>query len=382
MSDSTDRGVAPSPPEVDDGVASALGASLAAVTLAATAVPVRTGAGGEVVVAASALALAAVGAFLARRHALLERRVGAAVAALATVSILLLSTYALNQGVTAGVAVPLLGTVPFLLLAVLAAGGAVAAAAADYGGVSGAGIYRRAVATTKFSAVGLVGFLAVQIWMGVLLVFVFLFASGVGSIDDLARTDLTILSQAGTVLGVGCVAAAYLAWSDRGWDFLDLRVPTLRDLGYVVGGFLALFGVLIGLSALMTATGTESSPHSIAEQAEGSPEILLVLIPAAILVIGPFEELLYRNIIQKSMYDYFSRPGAVVAASVPFALAHVSAYGSGTVGQSLVSLGIVLALSLLLGALYERTENLLVPAFVHGLYNAVTFLTLYFELTG
>ena len=35
-----------------------------------------------------------------------------------------------------------------------------------------------------------------------------------------------------------------------------------------------------------------------------------------------------------------------------------------------------------LGALYEHTGNLVVPAVAHGVYNAVTFGVEYLELTG
>jgi membrane protease YdiL (CAAX protease family) len=42
----------------------------------------------------------------------------------------------------------------------------------------------------------------------------------------------------------------------------------------------------------------------------------------------------------------------------------------------------VTVLSLVLGWVYYRTENLLVPIFVHGAFNAIQFAGLYVRLTG
>jgi len=127
----------------------------------------------------------------------------------------------------------------------------------------------------------------------------------------------------------------------------------------------------------MRTVGVEGSDHATTQQAQERPELMLVMIPIAILVIGPFEELLYRNVIQKSLYDTFSRAGAVVTASVIFAAVHVSAYATAGLGAVIASLGTVFGLSLVLGTIYERTENLVIPAPAHGLYNALLFANLY-----
>jgi len=141
-----------------------------------------------------------------------------------------------------------------------------------------------------------------------------------------------------------------------------------------------LFGTLLAISTLLTSAGLESADHGTAQQAQENPEILLVMIPASILIIGPFEELLFRNVIQKAMYGTFSRAGAIVVASVLFAAVHAPAYGTDTAGAVLVSLGVVFGLSIVLGVIYERTGNVLVPGFVHGIYNAVLFASMYVSM--
>jgi membrane protease YdiL (CAAX protease family) len=54
----------------------------------------------------------------------------------------------------------------------------------------------------------------------------------------------------------------------------------------------------------------------------------------------------------------------------------------GTVGATLVSVGLVTAVSLVLGYVYERTDNLVVPAAVHGFYNATLLVVAYVSLVG
>jgi membrane protease YdiL (CAAX protease family) len=37
---------------------------------------------------------------------------------------------------------------------------------------------------------------------------------------------------------------------------------------------------------------------------------------------------------------------------------------------------------MILGAIYEKTENIVVPSLVHGVYNAILFTSLYFQVSG
>lgn len=355
-------------------VAPAVGTVLSGVAMVATLVPVRRGVTDPVVLATVAFAVVAVVAFVARRHGGIGRTIGAAVAATASAVVLLLSAYVLNQGVEGPVALPVVaGSIPLVFVGFLAAGGAISAAVADFFALDAAGLKRRSGATAFLAVIGVVGLLVTYLWTTVIAVPAYVVAGEVTS------TQLMVISQLGMAFGMGTVAAVYIWWTDRDLAFVDLRVPSLRDVGWVVGGCLALFGALIAISILMTLTGVESASHGTTERAAENPEILLVLIPASILVIGPFEELLYRNVVQKSLYETFSRYGAVLVASVIFAGVHVLAYGTAGPGAVLASLGLIFGLSLVLGTVYERTNNLLVPALIHGLYNAIQFANLYFS---
>ncbi|RKD95744.1 CPBP family intramembrane glutamic endopeptidase [Halopiger aswanensis] len=354
-----------------------IGMALAAVTMAATLVPVTRGVDSPAVWGAAAFAVAAVLAFLARRHRAVGRRV-AAVAAVSSVVVLLCAGYALNQGVAASVQLPGVGlSVSLVFTAFVTAGLSIGVGVADYFGVGPGGLKARSLRTAIFSLLGFGGLFAAQIATMLLLVPVIM-VLGV-SFESLSDVQLTVVSQFGMALGTAVLAVGYLSASDLDFSYIDLSVPSKRDVLWIVGGVVVIFGAIMAITFVFQTAGVESAEHGTTQQAAENPTILLVLIPASILVIGPFEELLYRNVIQKSLYGTFSRYGAVVVGSVIFAIIHTQAYWTAGPGQVAASLGTVFGLSIVLGTVYERTDNLLVPALVHGIYNAVVFANLYFN---
>ncbi|WP_459810570.1 CPBP family intramembrane glutamic endopeptidase [Halopiger thermotolerans] len=354
-----------------------IGTVLAAVTMAATLLPVTRGVDSPAVLGAAAFAIAAVLAFLARRHGAVGRRV-AAIAAASSVVVLLCAGYALNQGIAASVQVPGVGfSLSLVFTAFVTAGLAVGVGVADYFGVGLAGLKARTLQTATLALLGFGGLFAAQI--ATLLLLVPILTVFNVPFEALSGVQTTVVSQFGMAIGTAVLAVGYLSASDLDRSFLDLSVPSKRDLLWIVGGVLVIFGAIMAITFVFQTAGVESAEHGTAQQAQDNPEILLVLIPASILVIGPFEELLYRNVIQKSMYDTFSRYGAVVVGSVIFAIIHTQAYWTAGPGQVAASLGTVFGLSIVLGTVYERTDNLVVPALVHGIYNAVVFANLYFS---
>ncbi len=225
-------------------------------------------------------------------------------------------------------------------------------------------------------AAGVGGYLAIVLW------FLLLGSLVQGLLGEMTLLQRTGVLQASNGLGTLTGVALYLAVTDRGPDFLDLRRPTRRDAGYVVAGLVFIFGTFLALNYLLTALGVEGSSHGTSETLRNAadPTTLAALyVVTSVLVIGPGEELLYRNVVQKALYDVASRPVAILGASVVFAAVHFTAYSSGTTAQVLVSLAVVFGLSLTLGAVYERTDSVVVPAAVHGLFNASQFAILTYE---
>ncbi|OIB57453.1 CPBP family intramembrane glutamic endopeptidase [Natrialba sp. SSL1] len=349
-----------------------IGTGLSAVMAATVLVPANQGITDPAVIAAAVFAVVAVGAFLAIRYGSGTHRIAAGIATAASGGVLLCTAYALNQGLTASTELPGLSTSISLLMAgFLIAGLTVGIGVAAALEISAAGLRDRSSQMIVLTLLGVTGLFAAE------LAGVFLALPVMEIVGDLSTPGFLVIAQLGMALGTAIIAGIYLSVTDRGLEFLDLRVPTKWDVIWTVGGLAFLFGVLMTISLAFQTIGVESADHGTTEQAAENPEILLVLIPASLLVIGPFEELLYRNVIQKALYDTFSRVGAIVAGSVIFAGVHVLAYATAGPGAVIASLGVIFGLSLVLGTLYERTDNLLVPSVVHGVYNAILFANLY-----
>jgi len=84
-------------------------------------------------------------------------------------------------------------------------------------------------------------------------------------------------------------------------------------------------------------------------------------------------------VVQGTLRETLHPTRAIVLASALFASIHLfSLSGEG----KLVYVGIAFVLALVLGATYEYTDNLVVPALIHGAYNAIQFTSAYLTATG
>jgi len=170
-------------------------------------------------------------------------------------------------------------------------------------------------------------------------------------------------------------AFLYLRLRGKSFDYVRARLPSLPDIGWSAAGFLAAFLLALVLLVVIQLTDAPTATRSDAEMLQ-NPEVLLALIPLAFLLIGPGEELLFRGVIQSTLREAFSAPVAVVLASLTFAPAHIVSL-VGSPQALLVSISVLFFPSLVFGAVYERTENLLVPALAHGAYDALLFGIVY-----
>jgi membrane protease YdiL (CAAX protease family) len=318
--------------------------------------------------ALGAAAVASLG-FLSGRYGLLDRRLVAPAAALGAAGIV--------AGGFAGFAAE--GDVLLPGLAAISGVLAGAAAWADWRAIPRERLLRQARRATIGAVVGLAGIVSIVVWGGL-----FATIASATAAESLSTVQETILSTIALGAGTVTVAAAYLTWSGLDRSYVDARIPTRREWGYVVVGTILLLASNLAISALFGWLGVESTTHSLVRAARDAPEILLVLVPLSYLVVGPGEELLYRNVVQKSLREEFSGVGAVTVASVVFAAVHLPAYADpeGSALALLNTLAVVFVLSLILGAVYERTGNLTVSALVHGSFNAVAFAVTYAEITG
>lgn len=177
----------------------------------------------------------------------------------------------------------------------------------------------------------------------------------------------------------GSLAIAYVSFRGFGLDFIPFRVPSKRDVGVIALGIGGIFVLFLIASVVARSLGLESAQNQIVTAGRQNPELFLLMIPISLVLVGPGEELLYRGIVQGTLRESIHPRYAIIGASAIFASIHLfSLLGSGKI----VYIAIAFLLALILGAIYEYTENLIVPAIVHGVYNAIQFAGAYIVTTG
>jgi len=210
------------------------------------------------------------------------------------------------------------------------------------------------------------------------------FAYGVGIV--LASLGISVAASAGYTLesapvvalavqyallpaGFVFVVVGYLASGDHG-DLLRYRVPTLRDLGWIVVGLLALVVASTILSDIITALGVESAQNQAIVRGRENPILFLVLLPITLLFVAPGEELVFRGVVQGKFRAAYGPLPAVLIASLLFGISHSGALvGSGQVTY----LAVATVLGLILGAIYEHTQNIVVPVGIHAAWNSLLY---------
>lgn len=215
------------------------------------------------------------------------------------------------------------------------------------------------------AAVGIGAYVLVVLWAVILV-------SLLGTPTGIAERQ--VLNGAALVLATLLTTRVYLAWSGLGRDFLDISWPDRRTLGWATLGLVAL----IALSFTVSALGVPTAEHGLTDRVRAAGlSALWVLVPISLLVVGPAEELVYRNLVQKTLARGMGVLPAVLGASAIFAIAHFPAYASPDLQATLGSLVVVFALSCILGAIYARTRNLPAVALLHGAYDVVAFVDIF-----
>lgn len=193
-----------------------------------------------------------------------------------------------------------------------------------------------------------------------------------------------LLTNVGTYAALAAAGGVYLLRYDLPLSYVRYRLPGARDLAMAGAAIIALLALALTIPPVVTRLGLPLAEHSIAETIEANPAIALVFLPVSVLVVGPAEEFIYRGIIQTRLREVFDTGAAVAIAAVIFASVHFLAYfDPGNVSGTVVTIAfLLLPLGAILGIAFEYTENLVVPALAHGLYNAITFGLTYAEAVG
>jgi membrane protease YdiL (CAAX protease family) len=189
-------------------------------------------------------------------------------------------------------------------------------------------------------------------------------------IGGVALLGISLVSLQGIAFPL--VAWGYVRRRGVGWSFVPASVPSLSAVGYIVGGYLVAFGGLIVISVVLAVLALEPAENTAGTTALANPGIIPYLAVLQFLLVGPGEELLFRGVIQGSLREHFDAWPAILLASLTFAPIHILALSGGPAAVA-TTIGILFLPSIVFGYLYEKTDNIVVPAFTHGLYNATLF---------
>jgi len=149
------------------------------------------------------------------------------------------------------------------------------------------------------------------------------------------------------------------SWAEIGFKFntfwADLRANW---------GLLLLVGVVIQVVVIFWARAyfPEFLAH-VAGRLPVSASALLMLLPVvAISLLG--EELSYRSLFQGRLTPFLGLPLAVLVSSLAFGFAH---FNPGPLNVVAVDIGLIILDSLIFGAIYARSGNILVAWLAHFL---------------
>lgn len=197
-----------------------------------------------------------------------------------------------------------------------------------------------------------------------------------------ASRDVVLAFMVLNFLGFFVAGGAYLLYAGKGWSYLDLRLPSLREWGYVVASVLASIAILILINVVVSVLDLPATDNQVIQFVGDDPTMVLLLLVVVFLFNAPAEEFLFRNVIQKRLNETYGMAAAVVLASIIFTAVHFPLFFTGveTIDATAVSLFGLFIGSLVFGYIYAKTENLVVPTLAHAGYNSFQFLLLYILL--
>lgn len=128
--------------------------------------------------------------------------------------------------------------------------------------------------------------------------------------------------------------------------------------------------VLAGVTSyLLLLIDGGSTGNSNAEYATQSVRTVLASTAVSMAIIGPIEEFFYRGVIQTRVQSFFTPRVAIGVASIVFAASHIMTVQGSPLGQS-VYYALLFCIGVVHGYAYYKTETIVAPMLLHGLYNA------------
>lgn len=189
-------------------------------------------------------------------------------------------------------------------------------------------------------------------------------------------TDLTIKSA--MVVGI---PIQFLIMFGMGYFYVDdltvinYDIPSLNDMRLALIGVVALTVLNTVSEFILSSAGLSVGKNQLVSAVESNPELIFVVIPAMFLFVAPVEEFVFRGVIQGFVRKYYNVNRGVLIGALYFGFVHVVSIASFGIG-TLLYLIIATMLGVILGYLYEETDNLIVPIIAHAVYNSILFITI------
>jgi membrane protease YdiL (CAAX protease family) len=161
----------------------------------------------------------------------------------------------------------------------------------------------------------------------------------------------------------------YLKFSNR-LSVIHTSKPQPKILLWIVFGLGLLLLSNSSISQMFAFFDVSIGANSGIENPSGNPIYYLYLIPIMIFFVGPVEEIVFRGITQGSFRENFSLHTSVIFTSIIFGLIHIPSIQSEGYLPVISYVLITCVLGLILGYIYEKTEDIVVPCLVHGIYNS------------
>lgn len=157
-------------------------------------------------------------------------------------------------------------------------------------------------------------------------------------------------------------AVVYRVTPDRLRAVLD--VPDNRRIGLAALGFASVLVVEVVYLNLVGLAGMEVTGSSTEIPSMSGPMFVYFAL-GLFFTVGLLEEYAFREILQQDVLQVVSANAAVRVAvtSVLFAAVHLPFYAFSAGG--VLGVGGIFLFSLIVGYLYERTGNLVIPVLVH-----------------
>lgn len=190
------------------------------------------------------------------------------------------------------------------------------------------------------------------------------------------------------VLAMGSISIIYV-WA-VGYDITDLNIKhvTLIDTVRITGivssiiifnASIVILGSIFNVTLASNTATTFTTVTIVTNFIHSTTALYIAFIPLMILIVGPFEELFFRGVIQTRLAQTYTSGTSIVLTNILFFTVHIPTYNltiqTPTSTFTLIFAAIFIT-STILGHVYHETQNLTLVGLAHGIYNsAILFET-------